>query len=171
MVRWLCSLTAGFAVLLLVACNSTSPAVVENNVQSGDDHFAHDHVHEESGPNGGHLVELGDEEYHLEWTHNDATGLVSLYVLDGTAKELVPIEAEAITITATVEGATEYQLAAVAPSGDPSVTARFELKSPELLVNLQMAGQGVDVSVAVTVNGKEYRGEFEHHDHGHGHNH
>lgn len=164
------NLIAGCSVLLVAACNSssppTSPPVAPD--ASGHDH-AHDHSHAETGPNGGHLVELGDEEYHIEWTHDDKSGLVTLYVLDGAAKNLVPIAAESLTITAKVEDAIEYQLAAVAPSGNPPATAQFELKSPELLVGLQLAGQGTDVSVAVTVEGKEYRGVFEHHDHGHHH--
>ena len=166
------NLVALTTALLLAACNASTPPtpapVVEDH--SGHDH-SHGHDHPETGPNGGHLVELGDEEYHIEWTHDDESGLVTLYILDGAVKELVPIAADKITITAKVEVAVEYQLAAVEPSGDPPVSAKFELKSPELLVALQLAGQGTDVSVAVTVNGKPYRGVFEHHDHGHGHHH
>lgn len=165
-------LIAGCTVLLVAACNSSAPPTsppVANEV-TGHDH-AHDHSHHESGPNGGHLIELGDEEYHIEWTHDDQSGLVTLYVLDGAAKESVQIAAEALTITAKLEDPIEYKLPAVAPSGDPPVSAKFELKSPELLVSLQLAGQGTDVSVAVTIDGKEYRGVFEHHEHGHGHHH
>ncbi|MCA9124300.1 MAG: hypothetical protein H6822_27195 [Planctomycetaceae bacterium] len=163
-------LIASCVILLLAACNSSAPQTPE---PVADDHsvhgHAHSHNHEEAGPNGGHLVELGDEEYHIEWTHDDATGLVTLYVLDSTAKELVPITSESLTITAKVQDAIEYKLAAVEPSGNPPASAQFALKSPELLVSLQLAGQGTDVSVAVTVDGKDYKGEFEHHEHGHHH--
>jgi hypothetical protein len=158
------------AVILVAACNSSAPPPPSPaaNEASGHDH-AHDHSHPESGPNGGHLVELGNEEYHIEWTHDDQNGLVTLYILDGAAKDTVPVASETITITAKVDETIEYKLAAVAPSGDPPASAKFELKSPELLVSLQLAGQGTDVSVAVTIDGEEYRGVFEHHDHGHHH--
>ncbi|MBC8352011.1 MAG: hypothetical protein H8E66_08470 [Planctomycetes bacterium] len=166
------NLVAVGTVALVTACNSqpppTLPPVVIQN--SGDDH-AHSHDHPETGPNGGHLVELGEEEYHIEWTHDDERGLVTLYVIDGAAKELVAITSETITITAKVAESTEYELAAVAPSGDPPASANFELKSPELIQCLKLAGQGADVSVAVTINGKPYHGEFKHDDHGHGHKH
>ncbi len=157
-------------VVLVAACNSSSPptppAVATES--HGHDH-AHDHAHPDTGPNGGHLVELGDEEYHIEWTHDDKSGLVTLYVLDGEAKNAVLVAAESLTITAKVNEPIEYKLAAVASSGSPPASAQFELKNPELLVNLQLAGQGADVSVAIAINGKEYRGVFEHHDHGHHH--
>jgi len=157
-------------VLLIAACNSslppTPPPVADQS--TGHDHA---HSHEESGPNGGHLVELGDGEYHLEWTHDDANGLVTLYVLDGTAQELVSVDSETITITAKVVDSTEYQLAAVEPSGVPPASAKFALKSRELIECLRLAGQGTDVSIAVTIDGKEYRGVIEHHELGHGHHH
>lgn len=166
------NIIATCTVLLLAACNSSAPPTPPPATDGHGGHaHSHGHSHEEVGPNGGHLVELGDEEYHIEWTHDDDSGLVTLYVLDAAAKELVPIASETITITAQVNDSREYQLAAVAPSGDPPASARFELKSPELLGSLQLAGQGVDVSVAVTIDGQEYRGVFEHHDHDHGHGH
>lgn len=167
---WLRTFAVLCAVLPWAACNSSpppTPAPVTND-HGGHDH-AHGHDHPDTGPNGGHLVELGDEEYHIEWTHDDATGLVTLYILDGAIKELVPIPSESITVTAKVEDAIEYKLSAVEPSGDPLATAQFALKSPELLVSLQLAGQGTDVSVAVMIDGKEFLGKFEHHEHGHHH--
>lgn len=161
-------LTACLASLLLVGCSPPSAPPAPSPVV--DEHAGHDHAHPATGPNGGHLVELGDEEYHLEWTH-DESGLVTLYVIDGAVQELVPITAEAITITAKVSESIDYELAAIGASGDPPASARFELKSPELLECLKLAGQGADVSVAVTISGKPYRGEFKHDDHGHGHHH
>ena len=163
---------ASCTVLLVAACNTAAPPAPAPvaKAPSGHDH-AHDHSHEAVGPNGGHLVELGDEQYHLEWTHDDATGLVTLYVLNDTAEQFVPIASETVTITAKVTDSTDYKLVAVEPIGAPPVSAKFELKSPELIECLKLAGQGTEVSVALTIDGKEYRGKFEHHDHGHGHQH
>jgi|CXWL01.1.fsa_nt_gi hypothetical protein len=161
---------ASCTVLLVAACNSsTPPTPAPVAVEPAEHDHAHDHSHEALGPNGGHLVELGDEEYHLEWTHDDATGLVTLYVLNDTADQFVPIASEAVTITAKVAESTEYKLTAVEPIGDPPISAKFELKSPELIECLKLAGQGTEVSVALTIDGKEYRGKFEHHDHAHAH--
>ncbi|MEO8498858.1 MAG: hypothetical protein ABI614_27670 [Planctomycetota bacterium] len=169
----LCNIIAACTLLLLAACNSSAPSPVPAPpaVDHSEHDHAHAHSHAETGPNGGHLVELGDEAYHIEWTHDDATGLVTLYVLDGTAQKFVPIPSEAITITVKVKDSTEYHLAAVDSIGDPPVSAKFELKSPELLVALGLAGAGADVSVALTIDGKDYRGEFERHEHGHNHDH
>ena len=160
------NLIASGTVLLIAACNSSTPPTP---APAANEQAGHDHSHEELGPHGGHLVELGDEEYHLEWTHDDATGLITLYVLDGAAKEPVPVALETITITAQVTDSTEYQLTAVEPGGDPPASARFELKSPELIECLKLAGQGAEVSIALAIDGKDYRGVFEHHDHAHHH--
>ena len=160
-----------------VGCNSSStpsPAPVspatETSSHDGHDH-GHSHAHPETGPNGGHLVELGDEEYHIEWTHDDESGLVTLYIVDGAVKELVPIPADSITVSAKIEKTEDYVLLAVEPIGEPPTSAKFELKNPELIESLKLAGRGTEVSIPVTINGKDYVGVFEHHDHGHGHNH
>ncbi len=170
------NLTTICTLLVIAGCNSaTPPAPAPPSTDHGghdDAHgHAHGHDHPETGPNGGHLVELGDEEYHIEWTHDDESGLVTLYVIDGQVKDVVPIPSESITMTAKVEDSITYEFPAVDPSGDPPVSAKFELKSHELLVSLKLAGQGTEVSVDVTINGKPYTGVFEHHDHGHGHHH
>ena len=59
------------------------------------DEHAHDHAHH--GPHHGHLMEIGDEAYHAEWTH-DESGKVTFYILDSDAKKEVPIAADEITI-------------------------------------------------------------------------
>src|SRR3990167_6278455 len=100
----LCPLIVGCTVILMAACNSSAPPAQPPVVKEAS---GHDHAHPETGPNGGHLVELGEEEYHIEWTHDDKSGLVTLYVLDGAAKSTVPVAAETISITAKVEDSIE----------------------------------------------------------------
>src|SRR3982751_3555980 len=56
---------------------------------------SHDHAHH--GPHNGHLMEIGEEEYHAEWTHDDS-GKITFYVLDSDAKKEVPIAADELTI-------------------------------------------------------------------------
>jgi hypothetical protein len=133
----------------------------------------HSHSHAELGPNGGHLVELGDEDYHVEWTHDDDSGTVTVFVLDSEGKESVAIPAETVSIQAKIQQTTEYQLAAVNRSGDPPTASQFELKDPALIEILKLAGpeQGVEASIRITVNDKLYTGAFERHEHGDGHQH
>ncbi len=163
------------ALVSLTACNSSTPSTTPTSgpPSGAGGHAGHDHGHSHAvaGPNGGHLIELGHEEYHLEWTHDDQTGLVTVYVLDSAAKDLVPISAEAISITAKVEETTEYQLPAVNPAGDPPTSAQFAIKDPALAVNLQLVGHGVEAFATLTIDGKEFKGVFEHLEHGHGHGH
>src|SRR5689334_20069810 len=66
----------------------------EKPVTTKDDH-GHEHHHH--GPHNGHLMEIGGEEYHAEWTH-DESGKVTFYILDSEAKKEVPVAADEITI-------------------------------------------------------------------------
>lgn len=159
------------ASLFLFGCDAQQSAEPTDTTDQASDAHEHGHSHDEAGPHGGHLVELGDEEYHLEWTHDDESGLVTVFVLDATAKELVPIAAESITITVKVEETAEYKLAAVDPSGEPPKASQFAVEDKLLITGLQMAGQGSETEASLTIEGKDYTGVFEHHAHGHGHAH
>lgn len=157
--RRICSVVTALSILVLAfGCGPKAP--LQSPVTT-----AHSHSHEALGPNGGHLLPLGDEEYHLEWKHDDDAELVTLFVLDGAAKELVPIEADSITISVKVEETTNYTLLAVDPSGEPPRSSQFQLKNAELIAMLGMAGQGAEPKVTVPIGGKEFVGVFEHHDH------
>ena len=74
----------------------TPPAVVG--------HDDHGHAHAESGPHGGHVIEIGDEQLHAEWTHDD--GEVVVFLLDSTAKSDATISDESVLITTKI-GETE----------------------------------------------------------------
>ena len=65
-----------------VGCNDSAvkapaPAATGEQHVEGD---GHDHGHASEGPHHGHLIELGEEEYHAELTHDDATGKVRLFL-------------------------------------------------------------------------------------------
>ncbi len=141
---------------------------------------AHDHAHAESGPHGGHLVELAEpgqaikEEYHVEWDHEE-NGAITVWILDGAAKKTVPISADSVFIDITAGDKTQgYELAAVdRTTGEKASAFKFELTSKELLGKLETVGKTVTAKIRVDVNGKAYEGKFEEHDeHGHaGHKH
>ena len=59
---------------------------------------AHDH-HHEHGPNGGHIIELGDDEmYHAELVFDADSRKTTIYILDGEAKSASPIDATEIEL-------------------------------------------------------------------------
>ena len=86
------------------------PATVETD--------AHDHPSD--GPHHGHLIELGKEEYHAEFIHDEKNSTVTIYILDGTAKNVVPIDSKEILINLKHDGRGEqFKLTALPDKGDP----------------------------------------------------
>lgn len=158
------------ASFLIVGCNSEP--VSNSNGESetaGDGHDHHGHDHGSEGPHGGHILGLGDEEYHLEWIHNES-GKLTFYLLDADAKADVKTTANSISITTTVVEKTKT-VALGTTTPDASEHNKFEVVDPVLLQQLELVGHGVAASATVTIGDQEYTGEFEHHDHGHGHAH
>jgi hypothetical protein len=118
-----------------------------------DPHAGHDHS---SGPHDGHIMELG-ESYHIEWTHNDDTGTVTVYVLDSSMKKVV--NADSVKIRTKVKESKTYDLELVQQDEE----SFFELKDGSLLAILDTVGEGVSASVEVVVDGKTLSQEFEEH--------
>ncbi len=167
--------SAALATLILAGCGETNgpgapPAGASAGTAAG--HDDHDHAHPTEGPHHGDLVELGNEEYHAEVVHADG-GEVAIYILDGNAKQAVPIDASEITINLTHEGeAEQFKLTAAPDAGDPAgKSSRFTLKDEHLTEDLD--AEGTVAKVVITINGKQYTGKIEHdHDHeGHDHAH
>ena len=102
---------------------------------------AHD-GHATKGPHGGSLIELGEEEYHAEFVHDDKAGSVTVYILDSAAKASVPIEAAEVTINLKHEGRGEqFKLAASANAGDATgKSSRFASTEAELVKDLDREG-------------------------------
>ena len=170
-ITWLASLLVAAVAVSFSGCNQASPTADKDtgkNGHEGHDH-AHDHAHE--GPHGGHLIELGEEEYHGEWTH-DESGKITVYILDGAAKKTVPIAAEKVTIDVKVgDNPKSFDLMAVnRTTGDMPTAFQFETVDKSLLGGLEAAGEGVEASLKVDINGKPFVGKIEH-DHGHDHKH
>ena len=162
--------------LWMAGCGPTNNKGVKTGNGKTEEH-AHDHPAE--GPHGGHLVELAEpgkeskEEYHVEWTHDDATGKVAVYILDGKGQETVPIAAETVAIKVKSGDKTDsHELAAVdRTTGDKPTAFKFEIESQELLGKLETL-KAVSATVHVDVNGKAYEGKIEEHEHDHaGHKH
>jgi len=75
------------------------------------DHKGHDHKepakHEHKPPNGGTPVELGNEEYHLEFLLDAPSGKLVAYVLDGELEKYIRCAMESFAVQAEVSGKTE----------------------------------------------------------------
>ncbi len=140
----------------------------EHGEKAGE-HAGHDHA--AHGPHGGHLIEIGEEEYHAEWTHAE-DGTVTIYILDAEAKNEVPIAAEEITIDAMIQGkaAATYKLLAVNRSeADMPKSAKFEVVDKNLLGVVETLGKGVTATLKLVINGTPFEAPITHDDHGHKH--
>ena len=141
--------------------------------EKGGEHAGHDHAghdHAAHGPHGGHLIEIGEEEYHAEWTHAE-DGTVTIYILDAAAKNEVPIAAETIQIDLKIgETPKSFTLDAVARTeGDMPKSAKFEVVDKGLVEVLKGLGGSVTATLKAEINGKSYSAPITHDDHGHKH--
>ncbi len=129
---------------------------------------ADEHAHPEKGPHGGPLLELGDEEYHIEVMLDEKTNVLTLYVLDAAAKALVPTDAKEALINLKHAGKPEqFKLPAVRLKTDPQgLASAFQLKDAELVHDLHHKNN--DARLAVKIKGKSYTAKFDlKHDHKH----
>ena len=173
--------TASLAIWC-AGCPSSS-----SNSSTGDGHEEHDHgeeghkedghgghgheghSHAAHGPHGGHIIELGQEEYHAEWTH-DEEGKVTIYLLDSEMKKDVPIAADHVTIDVKIGTKTStFNLAAVDPmGGDMPKASKFEIVDKGLLGVLESLSEGVTATLRIPdINGKPYEAKITHDDHKH----
>ena len=146
---------------------SAPPVTDELNIDELADLTA-DTGHPEHGPHGGELVELGQEDFHVEMLHGDEG--VQLYVLDGSASESVAIEAEKLILSLKYEGEVKpFELPATPQDDDETgKSSRFQSSDTTLSEWLEAGAEG---AVTVQINGKSFTGKISHnHDHtGHDH--
>jgi hypothetical protein len=167
----------------------------DDNEQANEDPHA-GHAHPSHGPHGGDLIELGNEEYHAELVHphghdddahhdGDKEGQhedgdhaahehagITIYILDGAAKDQVAIAAAEITLNLTHDGKpVQFTLAASPDEGDAEgKSSRFASAEKGLLEHFHEA-EDVEGTLVLSIGGKSYRGKLAHKhgddDHGH----
>ena len=104
-VRSLGSSAIACGLTFTTGCGEATKPAAETAHHEGDGHAEHDEAgHPEEGPHNGHLIELGKEEYHAELVHDDATHTITLYLLDGSAKKMVPVADKELTINLVADG-------------------------------------------------------------------
>ena len=146
-------LTTAAICALLVGCGGEAGT-------AGHGHAA-DHDHAALGPHGGHLIVLGEKEYHAELIHEETTHTVAVYLLDGDVKAIVSGGPPKITLQIFQDGDfVDHVLVAVEEEGKYSVT-------DEPLCDFLMHSQEVKGRVRVAIADKEFVGILEHvaHDH------
>jgi hypothetical protein len=140
----------------------------------GHDHGAEaEHAHPTEGPHGGHLIELGDEQFHAELLHDEATHTVTVHILDASGKKPVAIEQDALSLQIFQDG--KFVNYVLKPAGEPGAggASQFAITS-EPLTDLLLHEENVQGRLRATIDGNEYTGIVEHaaHDHaGHDHDH
>lgn len=158
-------------VLTAAGCISSEPP--KKPAANGGEEHGHDHAHVH-GPHNGHIIELGDEEYHAEWLHDEETDLVTVYILDKDMKE-TPVTADMLTITVIHYGTdgkateTPYNLLpANASEGDMPKASKFELTNKRLQTDLSaITPKAIEAKFAAKINGKDYAAEITHDEHHH----
>lgn len=151
-------------LLSILACFGCKPSSVETG-EEPHQHVGHDYHDHEAGPHGGHLIELGAEEYHAEWLHDDETNTVTVYILDADAQNEFPIDASEILINVKVnDQPTQYKLTAFPTEQGKS--SQFQLVDGSLIVALSV-GEGVSARLQVDINGTPFSATIEQHAHHH----
>ena len=150
------------AALVMVGCNSSSETGDHKPAEPADPHAGHDHS--SLGPHGGHILELGNEDYHAEWRFDNDSGKVTIYLLDSAVKKAVTTTATSISVQVTHgDNVSDYELPAINQSeDDPPTTSEFELVDTVMLELLKGVGHGIDASLKVVIGDKEYTGAFGH---------
>jgi hypothetical protein len=160
-------LLAWIGLALVVGCNSAKDAYHE--VPKGVRVKEQPHEHEE-GPHHGHLVELGEEEYHAEVVFDPKTATITIYTLDSTAKKPAPTDAKELKLELAIAGQPKsFAGKAVPDAGDPpNKSSRFEVAdNPDVKANLKDE-EDLKGSVTAKIGGKTYTGKIVHeHEHGH----
>ncbi|QDT57035.1 hypothetical protein Pan44_51000 [Caulifigura coniformis] len=174
---WACPAVV-WASLTLAGCGGAPPqdaakinAAPPATTGEKDHGHDHGHAHASEGPHHGDLVELGNEEYHAEIVHGDG-GSITIYILDGSAKNAVPIESTEVILNVTHEGKPEqFRLPASPEASDGAgKSSKFHIVNAELAGHLDE--ENSSAKLVVTVSGKQFTGKVEHHhDDEHDHSH
>jgi hypothetical protein len=134
------------ALFALAACGKDA-------AKSGGD-ADHGHSHDEAGPRGGEVQELGDEEGHLELMHDHDGGNIAAYAYGKSLKEPIAFAKPTITVQMKDGSTAEVELTAVEPK--PDGTAMGWKGQHAALVSDPWIGR-----IRLTVAGKTYQNPLE----------
>jgi hypothetical protein len=152
-----------FGLAVTGAAGGLSAGAAEPKGQQGA------HAHPTEGPHGGTLIELGKEDYHAELVHDEAADTVTVYLLDGAAKEPVAIDAKQLSLNLIVGGKPQqFPLDAQPQSNDPA--GKYSaFGSTSAVIGKALHAKGTTGRLNVTVAGKVFVGKLGAHTHPHPH--
>lgn len=135
----------------------------------GDDHG---HSHDIPGPHSGKIQVLGKEEFHAEFVMDDASGKVSVYLLDKNMK--VSPEAVSSQETITIETKTKdetktYELVAVGRTPEKTSVDQFEAEDKVLVGHIKTLGGDNTATLNVKIGEQDFSQNINFEDHGHDH--
>jgi len=111
-------------------------------------------AHEEhKAPHGGALLELGEEEAHLELIHDAKAGSLTVYVYGKSLDAPAAVEMPVIQVVGK-SGAEELKSTAVSPKAD-GTSAQWTVTDPRL------ATDPLDGRIRVKVDGKSHQSALE----------
>ena len=166
------TLLAFAGVLAFVGCKGQQEEFQEYGKSEKAAPEEHDHGHHEHGPHDGHVLELGDHEYHAEVVMDAATKKVTVYILGHELSESHAIDAAELTLTLDHDGKEhEVTLVAVPQEGDPEgKSSRFEVADDPIIKEHVADIEELHGHLTVPVDGKLLEAEISHdHEHGHAH--
>jgi len=164
-VRWLAFPAVLLFVMFTLGCGGNSTPNPATKTDGPKVHQEEEHAHPEEGPHHGHLIELGQEEYHAELVHNDASKTVTIYVLDSSAQAAVAIEEPEVKLNLVVDGQPQQFTLPAAPQSTDAAgkSSLFSLQDEALLAALE--SPKATGRLNITIAGKSYSGVIDHHDH------
>lgn len=129
-----------------------------------------EHHHPEHGPNGGHIVILGDHKHHAELVFDATSRDVTVYLLEHDMATATPV-ADA-TLTFKPEGGEPIAFTSSPKEGEPEgQSSRFTFTGDKLPEAVKTE-EDLHGSLELATGGQTHAGEIGHdHDHDHGHAH
>jgi hypothetical protein len=163
----------GLAVSLgLAGCTPSEPAARPFNDGDNVTNTTPEAPHPEHGPNGGHIIELGEEEFHAEVAVDQDRKLI-VWLLDESMKAAKPVENGTVQILTKVD-AKDVTLDLVPAPLDgekDGQCSRFELAADKL-PGAVMDIEGLTGDLSLKFGDKTLKNSLTgEHDHGHAHGH
>jgi len=137
------------------------PKTAAGGTSSTEEH-AHEHEHGEHGAHGGHMLHLEPDGVHAEWTHDDTTKVITVFLDELSAP---PKEVKFVVKA----GDTEPQTYPLVKEEGGTGGGVWTINSDALLTHLAMGEAAQIQLIVVTDDDKEMSTKIEHSDEHHHH--